>query len=150
MKREYPEAPIAAVGAVIIDGDRVLLVRRGKAPLAGEWSLPGGVVELGETLEEALQREVQEETGLVVEPLSTAAALDRIHRDASGAVQYHYILVDYLCRVSGGTLCCGGDAADAQWVTLDHLREGAVAGLAAATASFIVESCARVEARRLL
>jgi ADP-ribose pyrophosphatase YjhB (NUDIX family) len=142
MKREYPEAPIVAVGAVVLDGDRVLLVRRGQPPLAGEWSLPGGVVELGETLDAALRRELKEETGLVVESLRIAAVLDRIHRDSNGAVQYHYVLVDYLCRVAGGELSCASDAVGAQWVTLEQVRGGAVAGLGEATASFIVEACA--------
>ena len=153
MRREYPDAPIVAVGAVVLDGNRVLLVRRGKAPLAGEWSLPGGAVELGETLEDALKRELKEETGLLVEPLRMAAVLDRIHRDGDSTVQYHYVLVDYVCRVAGGELSCASDAADvtdARWVTLEEVRRGAVAGLAAATADFILETCATAEARSLL
>jgi 8-oxo-dGTP diphosphatase len=150
MKREYPEGPIVAVGAVVLDGDRVLLVRRGKAPLAGEWSLPGGAVELGETLEGALRRELKEETGLLVEPVGLAAVLDRIHRDSAGAVEYHYVLVDYVCRAAGGELRCASDAAEVRWVTLEDLRRGAVEGLAVATASFIVEACATAKARSLL
>ena len=122
MLREYPERPIIGVGAVIIAGDRVLLIKRGQAPLKGEWSLPGGALELGETLEEGVCREVLEETGLIVEPISIVEVFDRISRDVEGRVQYHYVLVDYLCRVSGGTLACATDAADARWATLEELE----------------------------
>jgi 8-oxo-dGTP diphosphatase len=121
MSREYPERPIIGVGAVIIEGGRVLLIKRGQAPLKGEWSLPGGALELGETLEEGICREVLEETGLIVEPISTIEVFDRISRDAEGRVQYHYVLVDYLCRVTGGTLACATDAADARWAALEEL-----------------------------
>jgi 8-oxo-dGTP diphosphatase len=123
MSREYPERPIVGVGAVILDGDRVLLVQRGQAPLKGEWSLPGGALELGETLEEGIRREVLEETGLVIEPVAMVEMLDRISRDAEGRVQYHYVLVDFLCRVTGGNLACATDAADARWAQLDDLDE---------------------------
>jgi len=116
VRREYPDAPIAGVGAVIVRGvDEVLLIRRGQEPLKGEWSLPGGAVELGETLEEAVRREVLEETGLAVEPAGIVQAFDRIARDAEGRVRYHYVLVDFLCRVTGGSLACATDAAEARW-----------------------------------
>jgi 8-oxo-dGTP diphosphatase len=121
MSREYPERPIVGVGAVIIDADRVLLVQRGQAPLKGEWSLPGGALELGETLEEGVRREVLEETGLVIEPVAVVEVLDRISRDPEGRVQYHYVLVDFLCRAIGGDLACATDAADARWVGQDSL-----------------------------
>ncbi len=126
MKREYPEAPIAGVGAVIVrEGPaqvkQVLLIRRGQEPLKGEWSLPGGVVELGETLENAICREVLEETGLVVETVDVVQAFDRISRDAEGRVHYHYVLVDYLCRVVGGSLTCASDALEGRWATADDL-----------------------------
>ncbi|HEX3471941.1 MAG TPA: NUDIX hydrolase [Silvibacterium sp.] len=125
MSREYPDRPIVGVGAVIIQQDRVLLIERGQAPLKGEWSLPGGALELGETLEEGIRREVLEETGLVVDPLAIVEVFDRISRDDQDRVQYHYVLVDYLCRVIGGELACATDAADARWATLDEL--GAIA-----------------------
>lgn len=99
----------------------VLLIRRGQEPLKGEWSLPGGAVELGETLEEAIRREVLEETGLVVEPLRMIETFDRISRDAAGRVRYHYVLVDFLCRVRGGSLACATDAVEARWAGPDEL-----------------------------
>lgn len=112
MKREYPEAPIVGVGAVVVDRGRVLLARRGHQPLKGEWSLPGGAVELGETLEQGIAREVREECGLTVVPLAMVEVLDRIVRDESGRVRYHYVLVDYLCRVAGCDLPPGGGSDD--------------------------------------
>lgn len=119
--REYPERPIVGVGAVIFDHGRVLLVQRGNAPMQGEWSLPGGALEVGETLEEGVRREVLEETGLVIEPVSIVDVFDRIARDAAGRVQFHYVLVDFLCRVTGGSPACATDAADLRWATLDAL-----------------------------
>jgi mutator protein MutT len=135
MQRKYPEAPIAAVGAVVIDGERVLLIRRGQEPLKGEWSIPGGAVELGETLEQAVCREVLEETGLSVTAERVLEVLDRIHRDEDGRVMYHYVLVDYECRVTGGTLCYASDADQARWVARENLFE---AGLAEKTMQVII------------
>ena len=119
--RKYPDRPIVGVGAVVFDAARVLLVRRGQEPLKGEWSLPGGAVELGETLEEAVVRELREETGLEVEVGAAVEVLDRIRRDAAGRVEYHYVLVDYACTVRGGRLAAGTDAADARWADLAEL-----------------------------
>ncbi|HJZ71325.1 MAG TPA: NUDIX hydrolase [Vicinamibacterales bacterium] len=119
--REYPERPIVGVGAVILDGHRVLLVRRGNEPLKGEWSLPGGAVEVGETLETAIAREVREETGLDVEVGPMIDVLDRVRVDPDGRVRYHYVLIDYLCRPTGGTLRCATDAADATWAEVSDL-----------------------------
>lgn len=115
MIRTYPDRPIASVGAVIIDEGRVLLVQRGQPPLQGQWSLPGGAVEVGETLSAAVQREVFEETGLVVDVGPIVDVLDRIHMDATARVEYHYVLIDYLCSVVGGQLHPQSDAADARW-----------------------------------
>jgi mutator protein MutT len=123
--RTYPDRPIVAVGAVILDGDRVLLVQRGQEPLKGEWSLPGGVVEIGETLEAALAREVREETSLDVVVGPVVEVLDSIRRDASGRAEYHYIIIDYICQVRAGTPTAasrGTDAADVRWVPIADLE----------------------------
>jgi 8-oxo-dGTP diphosphatase len=136
-QREYPVAPIVGVGAVVFDADCVLLVRRAKAPLEGEWSLPGGAVELGETLEEAIIREVAEETGLRVMPLQVLKAFDHIERDGEGRIRFHYVLVDFLCRMerlagndaaaaseqaAKTILKFGSDVSDARWVRVEDLR----------------------------
>ena len=115
MKREFPKAPLIGVGAVVVDQGRVLLVRRGTEPMKGHWTLPGGLVELGEPLLAAVAREVSEETGLTVEPLELIELLDRIHREG-GRVRYHYVIADYLCRVTDGTLQAASDADEARWV----------------------------------
>jgi len=115
MEREFPEVPRLAVGAVVVDRGRVLLVRRGQEPLKGHWSLPGGALELGESLNEGLVREVREETGLIVEPVELVELLDRIHR-VGERVRYHYVIADYLCRVVAGELHAASDADAVQWV----------------------------------
>jgi mutator protein MutT len=115
MQREFPETPLVGVGAVVVEEGRVLLVRRGTEPLKGEWSLPGGVLELGESLLDGVVREVQEETGLTVEPLELIELLDRIHR-IDERVRYHYVIADYLCRVTSGELKAATDADAVRWV----------------------------------
>jgi len=115
MQREFPETPLVGVGAVVVDQGRVLLVRRGHEPLKGQWSLPGGGVEVGESLTAGVVREVSEETGLTVEPLELIELLDRIHRDGE-RVRYHYVIADYLCRVVGGELKAASDADAVRWV----------------------------------
>lgn len=119
--REYPDRPIVGVGAVIVDQGRVLLVKRGSPPLLGEWSLPGGVVELGETLRAAAEREALEETGLIVKAGEVLEVLDRIIPGKDNAPQYHYVLIDFLCVVQGGKMRAGGDAADACWASEKEL-----------------------------
>ena len=125
--REYPDAPRAGVGAVVLDGDRVLLVRRGAPPSQGKWSIPGGLIQLGERIEDAVVREVQEECGLHVRLLGLCGVIDRIVTDeppdpASPApVRYHYIIIDYVATAAGGSLRAGSDAAEARWVPVAEL-----------------------------
>ena len=123
MKREYPEAPLVGVGAVIVERGRVLLVKRGQPPLKDRWSLPGGLVELGETVREAAAREVCEETGLRTDVGKLLGVFDRVVRDVAGRIQYHYVLVDFLCRAVGGELKAAGDAVDARWFAREELLE---------------------------
>jgi len=130
--RRYPEHPLLGIGALIFEGGCILMAQRGKAPLMGQWSLPGGLVETGESLENAVRREVLEETGLEVKPLGVLEIFERIMRNAGGAVEYHYVLLDYICRVTGGTLCAGDDASRVQWVERRalkdlHITEGTLA-----------------------
>jgi ADP-ribose pyrophosphatase YjhB (NUDIX family) len=125
MKRRYPSRPILGVGALILRRGRVLLVERRRVPLRGWWSIPGGVLEAGETLEQGVCREVLEETGLLVKPLRLFEVFERIIRDTQGRPEYHYVLIDYLCRVAGGKLLAADDANRAEWVAredLKHLR----------------------------
>jgi 8-oxo-dGTP diphosphatase len=114
-QREFPSSPLVGVGGVVVHEGRVLLVERGTEPLKGKWTIPGGLIDVGETLIEAVTREVREETGLVVEPVELVELLDRIHRDGE-RVRYHYVIADYLCRVVGGTLLAASDAAAVRWV----------------------------------
>lgn len=115
MQREFPECPLIGVGAIIVEGDRVILVKRAHPPIQGQWSIPGGVLEVGELVREAAMREAQEETGLTVEPTQLLGVFDRVLRHADGRVQYHYVLIDFLCRVVGGDLKAASDAAEAKW-----------------------------------
>jgi 8-oxo-dGTP diphosphatase len=122
VSREYPDYPRVGVGAVVLDGDHVLLVQRGGATLSGKWSIPGGLVELGETTREAVCRELVEECGLEIDVVDVCGVLDRVIRDGEGRVRYHWVLVDYLAVARGGTLCAGDDAADARWVPITDVE----------------------------
>ena len=121
--RQYPSRPFLGVGALIFDGGRLLLVERGHEPLKGYWSLPGGILETGETLEQGVRREVREETGLDVETLSIFEIFQRIMPDAAGKTEYHYVLIDYLCRPMGGSLAAASDVSRVVWVTQPELAQ---------------------------
>ncbi|MGD0759778.1 MAG: NUDIX hydrolase [Candidatus Sulfotelmatobacter sp.] len=121
MQREYPGHPLVGVGAIIIENSRVVLVKRSHPPLQGQWSIPGGVLEVGEHVRDAAIREAREETGLTVEPGELLGVFDRVLRDGNGRVQYHYVLVDFLCRRVRGELTAAGDASDARWFTREEL-----------------------------
>jgi ADP-ribose pyrophosphatase YjhB (NUDIX family) len=125
MKREFPEIPLVGVGAVIIDGAgeyaRVVMVKRAHPPLQAQWSIPGGVLEVGELVREAAVRETREETGLVVETGELLGVYDRVLRDAEKRVQYHYVLIDFLCRCVSGEVRAGSDAAEVRWFKREEL-----------------------------
>jgi 8-oxo-dGTP diphosphatase len=121
MKRAYPDHPIVGVGAIIIRGEEVLLARRGKEPGYGEWSIPGGAVELGEKLEEAVAREVSEEVNVAVRVGEMVEVLERIFRDPAGRIQYHYVLVDFLCEHLSGEGRPSSDALEMKWVHLSEI-----------------------------
>jgi len=127
LKRDYPERPLLGVGAIIARDGRILLVRRANPPLQGEWSIPGGLVETGETTKEAVVREVREETGLEVEATQLVEVFERILRDQESRVQYHFVLIDYLCRVISGDARPGSDVSELQWAAFDELQSWAVA-----------------------
>ena len=121
MKREYPDTPLVGVGAIIIEGDRVALVKRGHAPLQGRWSIPGGVLEVGETLRTAAVREALEETGLTVEPGELLGVFERVVPDEQGKMRYHYVLIDFLCNRLAGELLAGDDAEEVGWFRREEL-----------------------------
>lgn len=145
MKREYPEAPLVGVGAIIIEDERVVLVRRGHAPLAGKWSIPGGVLEVGETLRKAVVREVREETGLTIEPGELLGVFERVLPDEQGKITYHYVLIDFLCRRMGGELVAADDAEEARWFRREEL---AALELARETEDVILKGFEKVVASR--
>lgn len=117
MIREYPERPIVGVGGVVISDGRTLLIRRGHAPLQGEWSIPGGTLELGETLIEGVERELLEETAINVRVVDLIEVFDRVFRDEAGRTQYHFVILDYLCELLGGEARAGSDVTDVAWVS---------------------------------
>lgn len=119
--RQYPDRPLVGVGAVIIHDGRALIVQRGSEPRRGEWTVPGGLLELGETLRAAVEREVLEETGLTVQAESVLDVFDSIYPDAAGRTEYHYVLIDFLCGLLSGELSVGSDISSARWITLAEL-----------------------------
>ena len=132
MNREFPSQPFVGVGAVIIEPDgkdeaRVALVKRAHPPIQGQWSIPGGVLEVGELVREAAIREAREETGLIVEPGELLGVFDRVLRSGDGRVQYHYVLIDFLCRPAGGEFLAASDAAEVRWFTREQLPALALA-----------------------
>jgi 8-oxo-dGTP diphosphatase len=128
VKREYPDRPIVGVGAIIIRGEEVLLARRGREPGYGKWSIPGGGVKLGETLEEAIIREVREETNLAIRVEERVEVLERIFRDPEGKVQYHYVLVDFLCERLSGETRPSSDALEVKWVPISEISNHPLPG----------------------
>jgi ADP-ribose pyrophosphatase YjhB (NUDIX family) len=127
MQREYPKQPLVGVGAIIVEDGRVLLIKRGKAPLLGEWSIPGGMLELGETLRQGAEREALEETGVMVRATDLLGVFDRIvPSDApgeDGRTLYHYVLIDFLCHRISGDVLAAGDASDARWFSVEEFAK---------------------------
>src|SRR5215469_8069372 len=121
MNREFPEFLLIGVGSIIIEDDRVVLVKRAHPPIQGQWSIPGGVLEVGEPVREAAVREAREETGLIVEAGELLGVFDRVLRDAQKRVQYHYVLIDFLCRPVGGEFLAASDATEVSWFTREEL-----------------------------
>jgi ADP-ribose pyrophosphatase YjhB (NUDIX family) len=120
-KREYPDRPIVGVGGVVIHNGRALLIRRGSPPLHGEWSIPGGTLELGESILEGIRREVQEETGIEVRVLGLIEVFDRIFHDSAGRIQYHFVIIDHFCELISGSARAASDVSDTAWVREDEL-----------------------------
>jgi 8-oxo-dGTP diphosphatase len=123
VQREYPQQPLIGVGAIIVEQGRVLLIKRGKAPLLGEWSIPGGMLEVGETLRQGAEREALEETGLQVRATELLGVFERIVPDEENRTMYHYVLIDFLCERVSGDLRASGDAADACWFARGELDQ---------------------------
>ena len=119
--REYPLRPVVGVGGVVIADGKALLIRRGHAPLKGQWSIPGGTLETGETIVEGIERELAEETGVKVRALQLIEVFERIFRDEEGRVQYHFVILDYLCEMMGGRVHAGGDVVDVAWANEEEL-----------------------------
>lgn len=142
--REYPERPIVAVGGVVIHGGQVLLIRRGQPPMKGRWSIPGGIVELGEALADAVARELKEETGISVRVLELIEIYEKVARDEAGAAQYHFVILDYRCEFVEGTVHAGGDVTAVAWVGESELAK---MGLTSAALRVIQKALSAVRGR---
>ena len=123
MTRTYPETPVCAVGGIVFRGNAVLLIQRAKPPAKGKWSIAGGVVRLGESLEGAVVRELREEAGMEVKPLAVGKVVDRIYKDSEGRVAYHYVIIDYVCEAGPGHPRAGSDALDVGFFEIERLDE---------------------------
>ena len=123
VRREYPERPLVGVGGVVIRDERALLIRRGSAPLEGEWSIPGGMLEIGETILEGVQRELLEETAIEVKVLDLIEVFERVNRDEGGRWKYHFVILDYLCEAVRGEALAGSDVTDVAWARESELSE---------------------------
>lgn len=123
MNRTYPNCPQVAVGAVVFKGDDVLLVRRNQPPAQGFWAIPGGSIKLGETLQEAAEREIKEETGITIRAKTPCYTFDVIERDEQNGIRFHYVIVDLAADYIGGDPVAGDDASDAQWISLNKLNK---------------------------
>jgi len=128
MAKEYPDRPVVGVGGVLIENGRTLLIKRGSEPLLGQWSIPGGTLELGESLQDGVAREMREETGLEVKVREMIEVFDRIFLEPEGKVvdgktrpKYHYVIVDYICERLSGTPQAGSDVTDVAFATEDEL-----------------------------
>jgi len=128
--REYPRHPVVGVGGVVIRGDCALLIRRGTAPLKGEWSIPGGTLELGETARDGVRRELGEETGLNVRVGDLIEVFERIVPDEGGRLKYHFVILDYLCEVESGTAKAGSDVTDVAWAAEEDLSDYSLSAIA--------------------
>jgi mutator protein MutT len=117
---EFPASPVVGVGGVIVNDGKAIIIKRANAPYQGQWSIPGGRVELGESLADAVRREMREETGLEVKVGPVIEVFERIQREEAG-LRYHFVIIDYLCACTGGALRAGDDAAAAAWVTSEEL-----------------------------
>ena len=123
MAREYPDHPVVGVGAVVVRDAKALIIKRAHEPRKGEWSLPGGLLELGESLQDAVRREIKEETSLDIEVGPVIETFDRVHRDEQGKIRYHFVIVDYVCWPAGGEAVPGSDAEDVAWVTAEQIDD---------------------------
>ena len=123
MAREYPAHPVVGVGAVVVRDGKALVIKRAHEPRKGEWSLPGGLLELGESLQDAVRREIKEETSLDIDVGPIIETFDRVHRDDHGKIRYHFVIVDFLCWANGGDAVPGSDADGVAWVTAAEIDD---------------------------